>query len=130
MVSQDKPPTRTDRDAMQAALVEFLSVLPLVYGLKDRLILWEKIGNAAVAALETCNADLLTWTNEVLAGIEASPGRVAACAPLADVLAQFEGRSESWRAECLRVLRDLRFTLPVLARARWTAIKADQEASQ
>lgn len=119
MVSQDKPPTRSDRDSMKLSLIELLSVCPLVYGIDDRKTMWEKIGNAAAAALETCNGDLLEWVNAVLEGISASPGRVASCAPLQESIASLQSQDDSWRAECLRVLRSLWIVLPGLARARW-----------
>lgn len=126
MVSQNAPTTATDRDSMKAALVAFLAACPEVYGLKDRMSMWEKIGTAAVAALETCNHDLQQWTNEVFAVIDANPGRVATCERLHLALAGLVGNSESWQAECLRVMKELRFTLPVLARAAW---KEHQEAT-
>lgn len=119
MVNQNAPPTQTERDAMKSALVEFLSTLPLVYGFDDRLTMWEKIGNAAQAAWETCNNDLTVWANATLEGIDANPGRVASCEPLANALSRFASQMDAWRVECLRVLRDLRLILPVLARDRW-----------
>lgn len=117
MVSDKPPSTQTDRDQMKESLVEFLSVLPMVYGLNDRLAMWEKIGNSALAALETCNHNLLQWCNETLAGIDAT--NVATCDRLTRVLAGFGQRSEAWQVECLRVMRDLRFVLPSLAREAW-----------
>lgn len=121
-VSQDAPPTDSDRDAMKAALVEFLSVCPRVFGLKDRKTMWEKIGNAAMAALETCNADLMVWVNEVFASIQAESGRVATCKELGPALDKLESTTDAWKAGCLRTMRDLRFTIPKLARVRWNAV--------
>ena len=53
MVSDKPPSNQTDRDQMRQSLTGFLSRLPMVYGLKDRMTMWEKIGNAAIGALET-----------------------------------------------------------------------------
>lgn len=125
MVSTDKPPTETDRDSMKAALVGFLAVCPMVYGMADREPLWERIGNAAIGALETCNNDLMTWANDVLAAIQASAGRVATCDRMKDALAALASRDDSWQMESLRVMRELRFVLPVLARESWTQYKLD-----
>jgi len=119
LVSADAPPTATDRDSMRNALVAFLSTCPMVYGLSDRMAMWERIGNAAVAALETCNHDMSQWVNEVLAYIDASPGRVATCDELRSAIAAIESKPDSWRVECLRVVRELRFVLPALARDKW-----------
>lgn len=125
MVSDKPPSTQTDRDQMKESLVDFLAALPMVYGLNDRLAMWEKIGNAAIGALETCNNNLLQWCNECLAKIDASPGRVATCDTLTTILAGLGQRSEAWQVECLRVMRELRFVLPPLAREKWTQHKID-----
>lgn len=108
---------------MKCALIEFLATLPLVYGLKDRLILWEKIGNAATAALETCNGDINVWVNDVLSSIDASGGRVASCEPLGRAIDTFGKQTDRWQSACLTVMRELRFTLPVFARERWNLMK-------
>lgn len=129
MVSSDPPSNQTDRDKMKAVLIEFLSVCPMVYDLRKREVIWEKIGNAAMASLESCNADLMQWANEVLAQIDASPGRVATCHPLRDALAKLDGQKPYWQAECLQLVRQLRFVLPVHARSRWTELKLDAVAS-
>lgn len=118
MVSADRPPASTDRDSMKSALVAFLAACPEVYGLNDRTVMWEKIGNASVAALETCNHDLQQWANEVLSGIVANPGKVATCERLGLAMAGLD-QHESWQAECLRVMSELRFILPVHARDAW-----------
>lgn len=123
MVSDKPPSTQTDRDQMKELLVNFLAALPMVYGLNDRLAMWEKIGNSALAALETCNHDLLQWCDQTLAGINAA--NVATCDRLTAVLSEFDQRSESWRVECLRVMRNLHFVLPSLARDAWNQYKVE-----
>jgi len=125
MVSTDAPPAATDRDSMREALVAFLSACPMVYGLSDRTVMWERIGNAATAALEMCNHDLSQWVNEVLAFIDANSGRVATCDKLREAIAAMEDRPDSWRSECLRVVRELRFVLPALARDKWREYQAE-----
>src|SRR5690606_30458376 len=125
MVSDKPPSTQTDRDQMKELLVNFLAALPMVYGLNDRLAMWEKIGNSALAALETCNHDLLQWCDQTLAGINAA--NVATCDRLTAVLSEFDQRSESWRVECLRVMRNLHFVLPSLARDAWNQYKVETE---
>lgn len=123
MVSDKPPSTQTDRDQMKELLVNFLAALPMVYGLNDRLAMWEKIGKSALAALETCNHDLLQWCDQTLAGINAA--NVATCDRLTAVLSEFDQRSESWRVECLRVMRSLHFVLPSLARDAWNQYKVE-----
>jgi hypothetical protein len=116
MVSQESPPLQSDRDAMKAALVEFLSVVPLVYGLKDRLTQWEKIGNAVKAALETCNGSLDEWVNQVLEGIQADEGRTTTCETYRAQARRLESQTDAWKSTCLQVLKSLWRSLPGQAR--------------
>ena len=123
MVSPDKPSTATDRDKAKDALIRFLAVCPLVYSL-DRLSMWEKIANAANAALDTCDGMLQVWVSDVLANIGAKAGFVAANDRLKSTMQALDGE-EWWQAECLRTMRSLRFVIPVHARARWEELKED-----
>lgn len=118
MVSEQKPPDKTDRGNMKAALVRFLSCVPLVFNL-ERLTLWEKIGNAASSALDSCNNDLIVWANLILEAVDAQSGAVAACDELRNAIDGLD-QSDWWQAECLRVYRELRFVLPAQAREAWT----------
>lgn len=124
MVSDEPPSKQTDRDAMKAALIDFLSICPMVYDLRDRMVIWEKIGNAAIGALESCNNNLLQWVNEVLSQIDAKPGKVATCEELRAAIATFD-KPDWWQVECLRVMRELCFVLPPLAREKWSQYKQD-----
>ena len=123
MVTQDAPPSSTERDDMKVALIAFLAACPHVYGLNDRMILWEKIGNAAAAGLETCNGDINIWVNDVLAAIKADGGRVAACEPLIRAIETINNQDDRWQSACLTVMRELRFTIPVFAREQWNLSK-------
>lgn len=123
MVSQDAPQSQTDRESMRESLIKFLGSLPLVYGIPDRLSMWEKIGNSAIAALDTCDGDLSKWINDVLAGVQASAGAVATKDGVRKAIVAMEEKTESWQSECLLVMKDLRFSLPAFAREQWTETK-------
>lgn len=123
---QDRPPTETDREAMKRVLTDFLAVCPHVYGFDDRMNMWEKIGNAALSSIESCDNDLSVWANGVLVAIGASPGSVASSERVRNALAALAGNSDSWQAECLQTMKQLAFVLPTMARAKWEQYKEDK----
>lgn len=127
---QDRPPSETDHDAMKRMLVAFLAACPRVYGFEDRMGMWEKIGNAAEAAIESSDGDLLVWANGVLASIGATPGSVASSPDMRAALAGLAGHAPSWQVECLAVMRRLVFVLPTTARAEWERVKEEAAAKR
>jgi len=104
--------------------VRFTSILASLFSDDlDRKTLWERIGNGMVTAIAKANGDYEKFVSYCLDYIKAEPGKVAASAPLMQIMETMAVRPAEWKAAFLNYIETRRFLVLIKARAHWQEAK-------
>lgn len=116
----------TARENLRQAGSRLCAILASLYGVdeQDRTKLWGHIGKALeVADEKTPDDDVERFLSECLAGIQADPGRAAACDALTALTMEVAAWPAEQRHEWLDYLRAHRYPVLTFGRQRWESVK-------
>ena len=123
--SQDAEIDDADTDKLRVVLAMFVGHLPIVYGLDDRLKMWERIGNALNYATQSADTDMGEWTSAILGQLKAPHSVVASNDAFQRVMADIVTTPVYLRAEMLRLAKAQSYVILAMAREIWEQHKSE-----
>lgn len=112
-----------DYEELKPLLYEFISILPLVYSLKERLEMWSRISEHMVSAADACGDDISIFLDDLRERLGGDVARMLS-AEVAAVLDKLYELDPQDRRLCLRIIRDCPSELVIVGRNRWQARNA------
>lgn len=111
---------RDERDyaALKPLLFEFVGVLPLIYGMSDRLEMWSRISEHMVAAADSCGDDVAVFLDDLRERLGGDVSRMLS-EEVSIVLAPIYQLPPQDQTLALRIIRECPSELVICGRNLW-----------
>lgn len=110
----------TDYSEMKPLLFEFVSIVPLIYGLQDRIEMWSRIAEHMVSAADACGDDVSVFLDDLRQRLGGDVSRMIS-EEVSHTINKIYELDRADQSLCLRIIRECPSELVICGRERWKA---------
>lgn len=117
-MTEDKD--ETDAAELKPLLFKFVSIVPLIYNLLDRMEMWSRISEHMVQAADSCGDDVAVFFDDLRVRLNGDVSSMIS-EEVSKVLDEIYELDRADQTLCLRIIRECPSELIICGRKRWKA---------
>lgn len=115
-----------DYEELKPLLFEFIGILPLIYQLPDRLVMWSRIAEHIVQAADSCGDDVSVFLDDLRERLGGDVSRMTTD-EVATVLAPIYQLPKADQVLAMRIVRECPSELVICGKNLWTQRNEDKK---